>query len=171
MGESRVRRLGRARLLEEQPICVYCGGLTKGNSVDHVPPIAVFDDRQRPTGMEFTACGECHEGTRRDDLVVALLSRMYPNVPVEAARRDFPRLVAGLVNNHPDVIAELQPVPLPSDRLINARRQVDPKAHFLQTGGPIVTRIMTRFAGRFGLAQHFQLTDRIVPPAGKVYVR
>jgi hypothetical protein len=74
-------------MLAEQPWCIYCGGATPGSSVDHMPPIAVCDDKLRPVGMEFIACKKCHDGSRKPDQVAGLsISSLCRGVTVSLTR-------------------------------------------------------------------------------------
>jgi hypothetical protein len=100
MGEARSRL---RRLLRDDPNCVYCGGVVPSTSCDHCPPISVFDGRQRPAGLEFGCCADCHEGTRQMDNIVAMLSRLYPEATTRAARAEVNKYIAGFVNNHRDL--------------------------------------------------------------------
>ncbi len=89
MGQAQQRKSRLARMLAEQPCCVYCGGERPGSSVDHMPPIGVCDDRLRPVGMEFIACKECHDGTRKPDQVAGLFSESVSQLDLtDRARAD-----------------------------------------------------------------------------------
>src|SRR5260370_6058552 len=112
MGQAQQRKSRLARMLAEQPVCVDCGGERPGSSVDHMPPIGVCDDRLRPVGMEFIACKECHDGTRKPDQVAGLFSRVYPSSTSPTAREQIAKIFAGLRNNQPQVFNELRPARL-----------------------------------------------------------
>ena len=59
--------------------------------------------------MEFIACKECHDGTRKPDQVAGLFCRAYPNSTSPTAQQEMARIFAGLRNNQPEVFDELRP--------------------------------------------------------------
>jgi hypothetical protein len=67
MGEAKRKRRRHAAVLAAHPWCIYCGGIHPADTIEHMPPIAMFDDRQRPRGLEFSTCRECNNGTRLSD--------------------------------------------------------------------------------------------------------
>jgi hypothetical protein len=67
-------------------------------SVDHVPPRAMFRGRRRPKGLEFASCKNCNEGTGRADLVAALLSRVAPDARDEEEEAELKKLLSGVSN-------------------------------------------------------------------------
>jgi hypothetical protein len=56
MGESKRNRRVHAAVLDGCPWCVYCGGDVPATTVDHVPSIIMFAQRQRPKGLAFGSC-------------------------------------------------------------------------------------------------------------------
>lgn len=67
-----------ATFIKANPICIFCGGGTPSTTVEHCPPRAMFQYRQWPEGFEFPACDACNDGTRDDDLLIAMLARVDP---------------------------------------------------------------------------------------------
>jgi hypothetical protein len=169
MGQAQQRKSRLTRMLAEQPWCIYCGGATPGSSVDHMPPITVCDDKLRPVGMEFIACKECHDGSRKPDQVAGLFCRMYPHSTSPTAREQIAKIFAGLRNNQPEVFNELRP----SGRQLKIARSatgVMPDAGgALNVGENTHQRIM-QFGARAALALHYHLTANIVPKTGLVWV-
>lgn len=161
------RRTLSRRLRESQPFCIYCGGEQRAETIDHCTPIIVFDDKRRPKGLEFPSCERCHDGTRLDDQVLGLLSRVYPE-DGKASDADLVKLFSAMRNNCPGLLEEMRPTP-------EHQRRVDemlPGSGFgLYVGGPIVTSSMLRVAARLGLALHYKATGRVVPPDGGVAVK
>jgi hypothetical protein len=156
-------------MLAEQPWCIYCGGETPGSSVDHMPPIAVCDDKLRPVGMEFIACKQCHDGTRKPDQVAGLFCRVYPTSPSPTARQQVTKMFAGLRNNQPEVFDELRPT---REQLRFARSGAGVMADIggaFNVGDKTHQRIM-QFGARGALALHHHLTGTIVPKTGLVWV-
>ena len=68
----------RQHFMVQHPMCAFCGGTTRTESIEHCPPRAMFQYRHWPEGFEFPACRACNLGTGDDDLLVAILARMDP---------------------------------------------------------------------------------------------
>jgi hypothetical protein len=169
MGEASKRL---KRLLAEQPYCVFCGGTTLGTTIDHVPPITVFDDRMRPKGMEFASCSDCNDGSRHDDLAIGLLSRISPDDWSDSQRVEMQKLLRGVRNNVPGLLEEMRPTTT-SIKLFQESfgRLARPLGVPMDANGPILNRIVERFAAKLGLALHFKSTRRIAPVGGAVHTR
>lgn len=104
MGEaSRARK----RFFEQHPACCFCSGDTVATERDHYPPIACFDRRERPRGLEFPSCSSCNRGSKMADQVVAVISRLgwFENSDGQVVS-DLKRFVSGLQNNHPEIVEE-----------------------------------------------------------------
>lgn len=166
-GLRRVKKL-RGKVLEDQPHCIYCGGKTPANSVDHVPPKAVFDQKHRPSGLEFAACRECHDGTRLDDLVVTMASRIFPDPETEEAQEELAKSLTGVKNNVPGLLEEMRPSFRQSKKVRRLSREIGDSLNALNFDGPIMNKHIARFAGRIGCALHFELTKSIIPPDGGI---
>jgi hypothetical protein len=169
MGQARQKQTRLQRILAVQPWCVYCGGETPGSSVDHMPPIAVCDDKQRPVGMEFIACKQCHDGTRKPDQIAGLLCRAYPNSTSPTAREQFAKILAGLRNNQPEVFNELRPSRRQLRIARSATGAMADGGGALNVGDKTHQRIM-QFGARAALSLHYHLTGNIVPKTGLVWV-
>lgn len=146
--------------------CAYCGG--RSSTVDHMPPIAAFDGRQRPNQLTFPCCRECNEATREIDLIISWLVRTYPNSPPEYAhegaellhqvRRRFPEVATSMMAlPSPRYLKTTLGLIVPSDRQI---LQIDEYA-----GAAI-----SQFALKAGLALHYQETGRPASPNSKIAV-
>lgn len=145
MGEKNNRL---ARALMKQPNCVYCGGSAPGTSVDYCPPIAIFDLNWRPRGLEFTACHDCHEGTRKMDAIVAMLSRLLAPPGKEPPKAETEKYIKGFLHNHPDMAAmfDTRSSYMPTDfegREVHAIPVTDPAR---------LANIVEAFGARLGLA-------------------
>lgn len=172
MGEAKRRETFSQRIRREQPFCIFCGGDTPSETLEHYPPRSIFDGKHRPQGMEFGACRECNEASREADLVAATLSRMMPN-PKSAAGREEVRKLINSVWRIPGFAREFQP-----DRnqaaTLNRLRDIAPRLpswNFVRIDGPIVAKSMTIFGSKLGLALHTATTGRILPASGAVAVQ
>ena len=170
MGEAKRKRRLIDQVLAHHPNCIYCGGGEPATTVDHLPPISMFELRQRPRGLEFPACGPCNSGARIDEMVAAMLSRVYPDPESQAAKEEVRKLMTSVNNNEPGLLEELSP----SFRQKKIHRKHAEKLDFgsgvLNCRGPILNRAIHRFAAKIGFALHFELTQKVVPDGGATSV-
>lgn len=159
--------------MRENPLCIYCGGLTSATTVDHVPPRALFEARQRPKGLEFAACDPCNSGGSKDELVASLLARTYPDPISEQARLELCRLIQGADNNNPGLLLEMMPSIDQESQLREIQGSIAelPKiGGVLNCKGPLLNKAIHRFGAKIGFALHYELTKKIIPPDGGVSV-
>lgn len=167
MGQSRNRLLQMQSIC---PWCVYCGQRALGTTVDHMPPITIFNRRQRPKGLEFLACADCHQGTRILDQLASVYCRMYPGEASTIDYTEYNRLYAGIRNNFPNFDAEFEPTH-DQNVAILATKDKFPGAATAFNIGPKVLPLMYKFAARVGYALHYELTKSIIPQTGGVLTR
>src|SRR6202789_2967078 len=106
MGEAKRKSQSRAQILAAEPRCIYC--TSKAETIEHMPPRAMFIDRQRPGTMEFGACEACNTGTRGADAVAALFARIHPRTTENAQGMRFVANLKSTVELHaPGVIEEI----------------------------------------------------------------
>jgi hypothetical protein len=77
MGAAKRKNQTRQAILAGEPRCIYCPG--PAETLEHMPPIGMFRDRQRPGRMEYGVCQACTTGTRGSDAVAALMALMHPD--------------------------------------------------------------------------------------------
>lgn len=112
MGDAKrkraIQQYSREEFLRENSCCCYCGKVA--TTTDHCPARAFFLDRRWPEGYEFPSCNSCNQENRIDELVVAMLCRVWFARPrlSPKEREHFQKLVRGVANNAPGVIVELQ---------------------------------------------------------------
>jgi hypothetical protein len=148
------------------PHCVYCGG--PNETVDHIPPIAMFDGRDRPPGLEFPCCRACNGGSKDTDAVIALLSRIYPDAATDPAMADLRKYGASVSRNMPDILLEMRASRNQERRALSDARVAAVAAGVMNVGGPLVSAHLVKFGAKFGLAMHSIATGNHVPPEGGV---
>jgi hypothetical protein len=168
VGEEKRRKRTHAKILEAHPLCIYCGGQRHADTIEHMPPIAMFEGRRRPKGFEFPTCRECNNGTSDSDQVASLLGRVYPDAESEQGRHELKRLLKGVSNNVPGLLEEMHV----GHRGQKFERRDIPGmpsgAGVLRANGPILTQHMRVFGAKLGLAFHFEAHKSPVPIAGGV---
>lgn len=170
MGEARRKILSHRQLLRDCPECVFCGGVAAATTIEHIPPIAMFDKRIRPRGLEFAACKPCNEGTRDADQIASLIGRAVPNSQAQPDSNDWDKLIQGINNNIPGALEELAGNQL-SISAARAQADIGDGSGVIHVNGPIISRHMLAFAVKLALALHYEVTGELVPVNGGVSVR
>jgi hypothetical protein len=168
MGEARAKRRSHAAILKNFPWCIYCGGANPADTIEHMPPIQMFYERQRPKGLEFPACKECNHGTRHSDLVASLMGRVYPDSESDSAKQELRKILKAVNNNVPGLLQEME---IGSGGQKIARSQIPnmpPGAWALRANGPILEKHMRTFGAKLGLALHYEAHHKPVPLDGGV---
>jgi hypothetical protein len=168
MGEAKARRRAHAAILEKFPWCIYCGGANLADTIEHMPPIQMFYQRQRPKGLEFPACKKCNHGTRHSDLVASLMGRIYPDAGTDSAKEEIKKILSAVGNNVPGLLQEMQ-IGRGGQKI--ARSQIPnmpPGAAVLRANGPILERHMRIFGAKLGFALHYEAHRTPVPLEGGV---
>lgn len=158
------------RIRKEQPRCILCAGSRPTETIEHMPSRILFDGKQRPKGLEFGACTICNAATRRDEVVVALVSRIYPNPTSSTGKAEIRKIMRSAERNNPGLLQEMY-----ADQLQTLSKYQDhlyklPTWNFLSLDGPIAAAAMERFIAKLGFALHYAATNRIVPSEGGVVV-
>jgi hypothetical protein len=168
MGQARNRL---TRMQSEQPWCIYCGGTTLGTSIDHMPPMAVFDLRQRYGEMVYLACDACHAGTRALDQLAGFLCRAYPDPSNPETRRELVKVVRGITNNFPGLLKEMESTARQREQARNSPAPLDDDGSGALNFSDKAHSLMVRFAARAAFALHYELCRQILPEGGGVFAR
>jgi hypothetical protein len=165
MGESQRKKL---KIKNGNYQCIFCGGFTPANTVDHVPPKIIFRNKSWPEGFEFPACEACNNGTSDDDLVVGLLARM--------TKEDSS--ILGLLKNikgqHPQLLAEMLDISEAEAKVAAEKFHIEkPEGMTYRELGIVnVTDTMnlavTTLASKLSKAVYYKLTGEIFPNKGGI---
>jgi hypothetical protein len=105
MGEAKRKAARREQFLAAQPWCIYCGA--SATTTDHFPPRCLFVGRQWPESYEFSCCNGCNQAGREYEQAFAVLARIrLRGSDKEPAQSEWGKLLRGLHNNQPDLLAE-----------------------------------------------------------------
>jgi hypothetical protein len=140
MGQSKAKRKSQAALLASRPGCIYCAGAAIATTIEHMPPISLFEGRQRPKGLEFPACEACNNGTGHSDLVAAMLARTWPDAKSETQRKDVTKIFRAIENNIPGILHEMNPGRA-AEKLARKRHNLSADVHPLQGTGCTAKRV------------------------------
>jgi hypothetical protein len=72
--EAKRKSRNRADILARETHCIYCDKAP--TSVEHMPPLGMFINRYRPSGMVFACCDQCNQRTGVADLVASFFARL-----------------------------------------------------------------------------------------------
>lgn len=170
MGQAKLKQKRHAQILQKNPHCIYCGGTEDATTIDHMPPIAMFENKHRPKGLEFPACEACNKGGSVDELAAAALSRVYPDPDTNKAEREVRNFWEAINNNCPGLLDEMKPGFRQEKLVRRLNGESSSSGSALNVAGPILNRAIHRFAAKIGYALHFELTEKPVPPGGAAYV-
>lgn len=169
MGEAKRKLRDHASILACKPGCIYCAGATVATTIEHMPPISIFEGRQRPKGLEFPACERCNNGTGHSDLVAAMLARTWPDANSEIQRRDVRKIFQALENNVPGIFREMNPG-RGAEKLARKRHNLSADVHPLRADGPILNEHILTFAAKLGFALHYDAKGTAIPSGGGALV-
>jgi hypothetical protein len=169
MEQARQRRRRQAALLAEHPHCIYCGGVRKATTIDHMPPRIMFRSKLRPGQLEFPSCDPCNQLTKASDQVAALVGRFLPDAVTPEEKADFRKILTGLKNNMRPVLEEMN---LGTAEEEQVRRRTTAYAGvpggFIYLGGPLIFECFRLQAGARNALGGDQA---IVPVQGGVALR
>ena len=154
------------RLLAAQPNCIYCGGHTPATTVEHMPSRIIFDNKQRPKGLEFSACKACNDSTRKAETIIAMLSRVYPGEGDRFYQRELRKICDAAFRHHPGLVEEVNMDQVAGLKRLGDKAMQLPSWHFIHLGGPIVSNALDAFGMKLALSLHYEVTKRIVPTGG-----
>jgi hypothetical protein len=165
MGQANVKRKSRADLLAGSPGCIYCAGAAIATTIEHMPPISLFEGRQRPKGLEFPACEACNNGTGDSDLVAAMLARTWPDSNTQIQQKDANKIFRAIANNVPGQLQEMD-TGRAGEKLARKHHNLSADVHPLRADGPILTHHILTFAAKLGFALHYDAKGSPIPMTG-----
>lgn len=170
MGQARINRRAHSAVIDKMPFCIYCGGQEPASTVDHMPPAVCFRWRQRPKGLEFSACKICNEGASYADYVAGLVSRFFEPNNEGKYVEELISMFRSVSTNIPGLLEEMKK-PRGSEKLALNRLPVGVNGGVVNVSGPILSRHIEVFALKLGLALHYEHTKEVLGPEGGIAVR
>ena len=169
MGEYKRRNKRLAEMLKAEPRCIYCPN--PASTIEHMPPISMFRDRDRLRGMEFASCVACNTGTKAADEAAVFVSHIHPFGMTDDWQFQTMLKMGNTLEQHaPGFNAELF---RPENVKDDWRR--DPggilrRVKVINADGPILKRHLRVFAAKLGMALYRQHIGIALPLHGGVYV-
>lgn len=171
MGEAKQKSRNNKQILLENPRCIYCA--LPANTVEHMPPKAMFKDRFRLSGMEFGCCEACNGGTKGADAIASFLALLSPTddphnewqLPVILRLLDTSERLA------PGFKAELLKQQT-TEKGFRANQSgfLEPVTKIV-ANGPIIKRNMTAFSAKLAMALFREHVGKPLTEGSGVFVR
>jgi hypothetical protein len=106
MGAANRKKTKKQKLLEEQPICIFCNQ-KPSRTIDHVPSREFFISRIGPEGYEFGSCQSCNHSSAQMEQVAAVYAHSNSELEGDNIPQQFEKLYRGLENNNPAGLPEI----------------------------------------------------------------
>jgi hypothetical protein len=100
------KKLRKSDIRKTFPNCIYCGDAGVAETIDHAPPISLFENRKRPDGLMFSSCRECNQRASVLDQTMAVFSRTLLERK-EAVSEELRKYVRQLRRNHPEIASAI----------------------------------------------------------------
>ena len=169
MGEATRKSRSRREVLDREARCIYCPG--PAETWEHMPPVGMFRDRQRPGGMEYGACKSCNEGTRGSDAVASWFARLHPdNDAASWQEKEIRKLKSAVNAKAPGVLEELsRPEKFDYGWGTGFGSNVLRKFARVHADGPRVKAHLSIFGAKLGMALYREHIGVALPLDGAVW--
>lgn len=171
------KKRNREKFLAEHQYCCFCGGEEKSQEEDHFPSRVLFDNRQWPEGYVFPACVSCNRKTRKEEAVVAFISRVFSKVDSQQYSNDFEKYAKSLEYNYPGILQRLSPTAY-ERRKAAEKYNIDlpkgvAKGEFpvIKIDDPVIDESIKIFGRKLLLALYYMHSSIILPQSGGVALR
>ncbi len=167
LGEKKQKEIRHKSLLDNAERCVYCSS-TGPFTLEHMPPIGMFKDRDRPKGWEFPSCERCNNGTTGVDAVAQMFAMIEPFNENAWKVKKFSKLLSSVRNTAPSVSKELAPPHARKDTMLRVNGLLRPAIE-LSANGPEVRRHLHLFSEKVAMAAFSKLCGRPIEMSGVLF--
>lgn len=173
MGAKKQKKL---EFLRNHPLCCFCGGINASEEPDHIPSRALFLDRQWPEGYVFPSCIKCNRASRYDELVVSLISRLYPDPTTDQEIKELKQCAESVNNYMSDIIGEIQISAAKKKRLIKKYEinippdKTSKDIPLISLDGVRTNEAVLSFSRKLMFALYYKHTGSILPNSGAAAV-
>lgn len=172
MGEAAVRSRSKAAVLAGEPRCIYCAteNLPKAHlTLEHMPPIGLFRDRFRASGMEYSSCEACNVGTKGADAAGTCMSLIAPREQRGDWKLDaLERMMPALDKFAQPFKRELVESSMTRRWMWTPQGLIQPHVQ-ISADGPIVKAYLSVFSAKLAMALYREHTGSALPLDGAVY--
>ncbi len=165
MGQANQKKITQRTMLQTEERCIYCAAAP--TTIEHMPPLVLFLNRQRPKGLEFAACKECNNGTKGADAVGALFSRIsHADRDPYWENGDGDTLRHTVERDAPGVRDEVFDSRKATVRWMKGRAGVLTPKTIIHADGPLVKAYLDVFAAKLGMALYREHVGKPLPMDG-----
>ncbi|HEX7760116.1 MAG TPA: hypothetical protein VF459_11475 [Caulobacteraceae bacterium] len=171
MGEAKNRSRSRASVLAAETRCIYCAGAPE--TLEHMPPRAMFRAASRPSGLEFGTCLSCNNGTSAADLVASFAARLIQgnDDPTDWHHAEARGKLRMLRKKTPDFLLELFRPEKSKEIWQRSPGGVLTKAVSVHADGPSTKAYLDVFSAKLGMALYREHVGAPIPMEGGVHSR
>lgn len=167
MGEAKNHRKSHQNTLDAAKRCVYCTATTNLEK-EHMPPTALFENKDRPPGWVFACCKRCNQGTRGTDAVVQFFSRIEPVSQEKWKLATNLRVIGAIKKYAPGVMDELFGETRWASTLFNKNGLLY-RSKVTRANGPAMKWHLNLFAAKAAMAAFHEFTGRPIRMDGLIY--
>lgn len=137
-----------------------------------MPPVGMFRERRRLSGLEFACCLECNNGTRAADLIAAFMARISSTNDVAAWNvGEAYKLIGKIADVAPDVIVEIFSSEKSMPAWMRKPTGLIERVQVIHADGPVLKTLMTVFTAKLGMALYRHHVGSPLPLEGGVYTQ
>ncbi|POO54379.1 hypothetical protein CPJ18_02465 [Agrobacterium rosae] len=153
-------------MVEAAERCVYCN--SKPTTVEHMPPLMLFNNRIRPYGLTFPSCTECNNKTKGADAAASFISRIPKSGPGDFLYSQAgQKLLAAFRRDAPLAHHEFMLTPKRNVLLKNSAG-ILLKSVEMRLNGANFVRHMNVFSAKIAMALFYEHTGSALPDCGIV---
>lgn len=167
MGQKKQKQRRHKKLLDEADRCVYCPS-TGPFILEHMPPIGMFKDRDRPKGWEFASCVRCNNGTTGVDAVAQMFAMVEPFTINPWKVSKFSKVFSSVRETAPDVVKELMAPRARQDVMLRVNGLLRPSTD-LTADGPAVRKHLDLFCEKVAMAAFATFCRRPIRMKGMIF--
>lgn len=171
MGEASRKIRSSAAIKATEPRCIYCG--SEVDSLEHMPPVSMFRDGQRPGQMRFGTCRPCNNGTGGADAVAAMIATLHPDTLVGTWQADEIDKRLGAVRRFaPHVLEEFQRANKNRlDLVARCNSGLMQRVVQIQADGPRTHAHLAVFGAKLAMALYREHTGSALPLDGAAWTQ
>lgn len=171
MGEAKRKSRSRSAIMAAEPRCIYCPAPPA--SVEHMPPVSMFRDRQRLSGLEFACCENCNAGTKAADAIAGFMAFIArPGTEKDWHTGQIMRLLSAVDQLAPGLRAELtEGRSRGGEKWIYTSSGILRKGYSANGSGPILKHHLDIFSAKLGMALYREHVGEPLPLHGRAYSR
>lgn len=169
-GSPRNHRTHR-HIVQNEPRCIYCANTheTAKITLEHMPPISMFRDRQRLKGMEYATCQPCNNGTKGADVTAAFMARVGQETPEDSWEvRENRKYLSGIIQSAPGVVEELFDQRKAEHVYIRGPGGILVPKIRARANGPMLKGYMDVFAAKLAMALYREHIGVALPLEGRI---